>query len=39
MDHKVEDLVKLDVYDTEQVGNTGWSELEHWMQILNSQID
>ena len=38
VDHKVEDLVKLDDYDTECVSKTGWpwSELEHWMCLLNS---
>ena len=27
--YKVEDLVELDAYDTEQIGNTGWSEVEY----------
>ena len=30
---KVKDLVELD--DTEQVDNTGWSEVEHWLCLLN----
>ena len=29
VDHKVEELVELDDYDTECVSNTGWSELEY----------
>ena len=31
VDHKVEDLVELDDYDTEQISNIGWSELENWI--------
>ena len=30
--------MELDDYDTEQVGNTGLSELEDWMCLLNSWI-
>ena len=37
VDHEVEDLVEQDTYDTEQVGNTGWGRLKHWMHLLNSQ--
>ena len=36
VDRKIEELVKLDDRDTECVSNTGWSELEHWMCLLNS---
>lgn len=34
---RFKDLEKLDAYDTEQVGNTSWNELKHWMHLLNSQ--
>ena len=35
VDCKVEELMELDAYDTERVGNTDWSELDHWMHFLN----
>ena len=34
--YKVEDLVELDVYNTEWVSNTRWNELEQWMCLLNT---
>ena len=33
-DCEVKDLVDLDTYDTKQVTDGSWSELEHWMGLL-----
>ena len=33
-DCEVKDLVDLDAYDTKQVTDGSWSELEHWMGLL-----